>query len=105
MFACIYLFMERQPTHPGKAFRDSVLNPLNITLSQAAREMMVTRKHLSKIVNCHKELTPEMAIRFAAVTNTSPESWLLMQARLNLWNVKDLDTHQIKPFDGAENIK
>lgn len=45
----------------------------------------VTRKTLSEFVNEKSSLSPEMAIRIAKATNTSPESWMAMQMKLTLW--------------------
>ena len=45
----------------------------------------VTRKTLSALINCKASMSPEMALRVARATKTSPESWLYMQAKLDLW--------------------
>jgi addiction module HigA family antidote len=76
---------KRRPTHPGEVLREDVIRPLGMTVTDAAKSLGVTRKTLSALLNCKASLSPEMAVRVARATNTSPESWLYMQAKLDLW--------------------
>ncbi len=76
---------KRKPTHPGQVLKHDVLEPLNLTVTEAARRLGVTRKTLSELINCRAALSPEMAIRIGKATGTTPESWLNMQAKLDLW--------------------
>ena len=87
----------RKPTHPGEIIREDIIKPLGISVTDAAKKLGVTRKTLSALINCRASLSPEMAIRIAKATNTSPESWLFMQAKLDLWNAADKGT-QVEPF-------
>ncbi len=75
----------RKPTHPGEVLREDVINPLGITITEAAKRLGVTRKTLSALINCKASVSPEMAVRIGKATKTSPESWLFMQAKLDLW--------------------
>ncbi|MBW2440371.1 MAG: HigA family addiction module antidote protein [Deltaproteobacteria bacterium] len=75
----------RKPTHPGEILREDIIKPLDLTVTEAARRLGVTRKTLSALINCKASLSPEMAVRVARATKTSPESWLYMQAKLDLW--------------------
>ena len=78
----------RKPVHPGKVFLEDVLIPLGITVTDAARMMNITRKTLSELVNENSSCSPQMAMRIAQVTNTSAESWLAMQIKLDLWKAR-----------------
>ena len=77
--------MIRKQTHPGEVFLKDVLEPLGINITDAAKMLGVTRKTLSEFVNEKSSLSPEMAIRIAKATSTSPESWMTMQMKLTLW--------------------
>ena len=77
--------IRRKPTHPGEILREDIIRPLGLTVTEAAKRLGVTRKTLSALVNCKASMSPEMAVRVAKATKTSPESWLYMQARLDLW--------------------
>ena len=75
----------RKPVHPGEVLLEDVLKPLDITITAAAVKLGVSRKTLSEFVNQKSSLSPEMALRIAEATKTSPESWLNMQTKLDLW--------------------
>jgi addiction module HigA family antidote len=78
--------INRKPTHPGEVIREDIIKPLGITVTEAAKKLGVTRKTLSALLNCRASLSPDMAIRISKATNTTPESWLFMQAKLDLWH-------------------
>ena len=78
----------RKPVHPGRIFFEDVLVPLGLTISDAARMMGITRKTLSELINEKSACSPQMALRIATVTNTSAESWLAMQTKLDLWKAR-----------------
>ncbi len=87
----------RKPTHPGEVLREDVINPLGITVTEAAKRLGVTRKTLSALINCKASMSPEMAVRIGKATKTSPESWLFMQAKLDLWFAEKKPT-KVKAF-------
>ena len=72
------------PTHPGEILRELCLKPLGITVTQAAKALGVTRKHVSAIVNGRAPVTPDMALHLAAAFATEPELWVNMQAQYDL---------------------
>jgi addiction module HigA family antidote len=75
----------RKPAHPGEVLREDVMKPLGLTVTEAAKRLGVARKTLSALLNCRASMSPEMAVRVSRATRTSPESWLYMQAKLDLW--------------------
>ncbi len=87
----------RKPTHPGEIIREDILKELNLSVTDAARSLGVTRKTLSLLINCKCSLSPEMAIRISKATNTSAESWFNMQAKLDLWHAsqKNIEVEQL----------
>jgi addiction module HigA family antidote len=79
---------KRKPTHPGLVLWADVIEPLGLTVTEAAERLGVARKTLSALINGRAALSPEMAVRIARATCTSPESWLMMQTRLDLWEAQ-----------------
>ncbi len=79
------MYKSRRPTHPGEVLREDVIKPLGLTVTEAAKRLGVTRKTLSELINCKSSMSPEMAVRIGKATKTSPDSWLSMQAKLDLW--------------------
>ena len=88
----------RKPTHPGKTLSEDVIKPLGLTVTQAARDLGVSRKTLSELINQKAALSSEMALRIAKATNTSPESWLNMQTKLDLWNALQHEPENVSEF-------
>jgi antitoxin HigA-1 len=73
------------PPHPGEVLRDLCLEPLELTITDAAAALGVSRKTLSAILNGRAGISPEMAIRLSIAFNTTPESWLNQQSQYDLW--------------------
>jgi addiction module HigA family antidote len=89
---------QRKPTHPGEVLLEDILKPLGLTITDAAKSLGVTRKTLSELVNQKASLSPEMAIRISKATHTSPESWLKMQAKLDLWYALQREPENVREF-------
>jgi len=79
---------KRKPTHPGEMLREDVLPALNMTQAELARRLGVSRLSVSELLHEKRALSPDMAIRIATLTNTTPESWLRMQQAVDLWELK-----------------
>ena len=73
------------PPHPGEVLRQLSLDPLKLSVTEAARGLGVSRKTLSAIVNGRAGVTPEMAVRLSIAFGTSSESWLNQQLQYDLW--------------------
>jgi antitoxin HigA-1 len=78
---------KRPPAHPGRILKVHYIEPLNLTVSDLARNLKISRKTLSKIINEHGSITSEMALRFSKAFNTTPELWLNLQNNYDLWHV------------------
>jgi len=73
------------PPHPGEILRELCLDPMGISVTDAAEALGVSRKTLSSILNGRAGISPEMAIRLSKAFDTSPESWLNQQQQFDLW--------------------
>jgi len=76
---------KRIPTHPGGILRRQYMEPLSLTVSGIAEILGVSRKTISKIINEHGGITPDMALRLSKAFNTTPELWLNLQRNYDLW--------------------
>lgn len=76
------------PPHPGEVIRGLCLEPLEISVTDAAEALGVARKTLSAILNGRAGISPEMALRLSIAFNTSPESWMNQQTQYDLWLAK-----------------
>lgn len=91
----------RKPTHPGAILREDVLPSLNITQTELADRLGVSRRSVSQILHEHRPLTPDMAIRLAHFLGTTPESWLNMQQALDVW---ELERKNAKVYEQIEKV-
>jgi len=73
------------PPHPGEVLRELCLEPLELTITDTAAALGVSRKTLSAILNGRAGISPEMAIRLSIAFDTTPESWLNQQSQYDLW--------------------
>jgi addiction module HigA family antidote len=76
------------PPHPGDVLKELCLEPLGLTVSEAAKALDVSRKTLSAILNRRAGITPEMALRLSIAFNTTAESWLMQQIQYDLWRAE-----------------
>lgn len=73
------------PPHPGEILRDLCLEPLGLSVTNAAKALGVSRKTLSSILNGRAGISPEMAVRLSIAFDTTAESWLNQQVQYDLW--------------------
>ena len=76
------------PPHPGEVIRELCLEPLEISVTAAARALGVTRKALSELLNRRSGVSPAMALRLAKAFDTTAESWLNLQQQYDLWQAR-----------------
>ena len=96
---------KRCPSHPGYILKMLYIKPSALTITKLAENLDVSRKAVSAIVNEHKSITAEMALRLAqAFPSSTPETWLKLQSNYDLWQAE----HQtsawkfIQPMTGLE---
>ncbi len=78
----------RPPMHPGRILRDDVLPALDLTVSEAARQMGVSRHTLHRIMAGTHSITTEMAVRLGHFCGNGPQLWLTMQQNYDLWHAE-----------------
>lgn len=76
------------PTHPGEILREDVLPALEMTVSDAARELRVSRQTLHRVLSGSMAVSPEMAVRLGKFCGNGSGLWLRMQAAYDLWHAE-----------------
>src|SRR2546429_7127141 len=76
------------PPHPGEIIKELCLEPLSLSVTDAAKGLGVTRKALSELLNGHTGVSPEMAIRLEQAFGSTAEAWLRMQLAHDLWHAE-----------------
>jgi addiction module HigA family antidote len=90
------------PPHPGEIIRELCVEPLDLTVTEAAEALGVARKTLSTLLNGRAGISPEMALRLSKVFGRTPEGWLRLQLQFDLWKVEQsLDISNLKRIKAA----
>jgi len=97
---------KRCPAHPGRILKNFYLEPLGLTITKLSGILGISRKAVSGIVNEHKSITPDTALRLSsAFANTTAESWLNLQRNYDLWHAahKSAEWKTIKPVQTTDS--
>jgi addiction module HigA family antidote len=74
----------KNPAHPGRIVRSACLEPLGLSISEAAKILGVTRQALNNVIIGKSGISPEMAIRLTKAFGSTEETWLRMQLAYDL---------------------
>jgi addiction module HigA family antidote len=85
----------KNPVHPGRVVRNACLEPLGLSVTDAAKALGVTRQALNNVINGKSGISPEMAIRLTKAFGSTEETWLKMQLAYDLAKARK-DEHRIK---------
>ena len=90
----------KNPPHPGSVVLHDCIEPMGLTITDAATALGVTRTTLSELVNGKRGISPEMAVRLSKVFGGSAESWLTQRAHYELAHI-NADRIKLKPLEFA----
>ena len=85
----------KNPPHPGLSVRLNCLEPFELSVTEGAKALGVSRTTLSRLINGQAGVSPEMAIRLAKAFGATPDIWIRMQAAYDLAQAR-LHEHEIK---------
>ena len=74
----------KNPPHPGRSIKENCLDPLDLNVTEAAKVLDIARHTLSRVLNGHAAISPEMAIRLEKAGWSNAEFWLRRQTTYNL---------------------
>lgn len=86
----------RSPTHPGALLREDVLPALRVTVTDAARQLGVSRQALHAILAERAGISAEMAVRLGKFCGNGPSLWLRMQQAHDLWKAEQAMAEVVK---------
>lgn len=90
------------PPHPDEVLKTLCIDPLGLTVTEAAKALDVSRKTLSEILNGRAGISPEMAVRLSLAFDTTAESWLEQQLQYDLWKAEQKrDTLRVQRLTAA----
>ena len=76
---------KRKPLSPGELLNEEFIQPLGLTQEGLAQRTGVARRRINEIVCGRRGITPDTAVRLARAFGTTPEFWLNLQNRYDLW--------------------
>lgn len=91
----------RPPTHPGEMLLEEFLNPMELSQRDLAQAIAVPYQRINEIVNGHRGITPSTALRLAQFFGMSPDFWMNLQQRWDLYHARQNESRalqNIKPF-------
>ncbi|MCA6431521.1 MAG: HigA family addiction module antidote protein [Cytophagales bacterium] len=89
-------FIQHSPPHPGELLYEFYLEPLQLSIKDAADKLDISRPNLSAIVNGRAGISAVMAMKLAKAFNTTPQYWLNMQVNFDLWVASQQEAPTIK---------
>ena len=93
--------LKRSPIHPGEILREDVLPSLEISVSEAARRLGISRQQLHRVLACTHPITTEMALRIGKFAGNGPGVWLRMQQAYDLWHTEQRMKDELSKVETA----
>jgi antitoxin HigA-1 len=92
----------RSPTHPGEMLFEEFLKPYGLTQTELAKRIGVSYVRVNELVRGKRGITPDTALRLSKFFGTSPELWLNLQLKWDLWQLLNSEAareiDRIKPY-------
>ena len=93
----------KNPIHPGRVVNHDCLEPLGLSVTDAAKVLGVTRQALNNVVNGKAGLSPEMAIRLEQAFGSTADTRLRMQAAYDLAEARKREAGiKVVRYDSAQ---
>ena len=90
------------PPHPGEIIREFYIEVLELTVTNGAKLLVVSRKSFSALLNGKSGISPEMALRLSKVFGRTPEGLLKLQLQYDLWQIEQkVDLNYLKKIKAA----
>ena len=93
------IVVSREPIHPGEFLREDYMPELGLSVAGLAEKLGVTRQTINDIVREKRNLSPDMCLRLGRLFGTTPQFWMNMQAKVDLWNAMDLHSQDIEAIE------
>jgi antitoxin HigA-1 len=87
---------QREPTHPGEMLLEEFLIPMGMTQRQLADAIHVPYQRINELVNTRRGITPSTALRLAKFFGMSPDFWMNLQLRWDLYHAQQTEVKALK---------
>lgn len=93
--------MMKNPPHPGELLREDVLIPFGLAVTEAAGRLSMSRVALSRVLNGHAGISPDLAIRLERAGVSTARFWVTLQANYDLAQALKHDQPRVKALQAA----
>lgn len=94
---------DREPTHPGEMLLEEFLEPMGMTQQQLARQIRVPFQRINELVNRRRGVTPATALRLSRLFGNSPDFWMNLQIRWDLYRAQKKESGILKTIEPLRN--
>ncbi|OGR11203.1 MAG: addiction module antidote protein, HigA family [Desulfobacula sp. GWF2_41_7] len=91
----------RTPTHPGEMLSEEFLKPMGLTQRQLADSIHVPYQRINEIINGRRGVTPSTALRLSKYFGVSPDFWLNLQLRWDLYFAQQAEANELNLISPA----
>jgi addiction module HigA family antidote len=95
----------REPTHPGEMLVEEFLKPMGLTQRDLAQGIYMPYQRVNALVNRRRGLTPSTALRLAKYFGTSPDFWMHLQLRWDLYHTQQAEAHELKRIKKVKVVR
>lgn len=95
----------RPPTHPGEMLREEFLVPMNISQRDLADAIHVPYQRVNELVNQKRGITPSTALRLAKFFGVSPDFWLNLQVRWDLYRAQVAEADELASIEDFHHLQ
>lgn len=96
------IMVSREPVHPGEFLREDYMPELGLTVTTLAKRLGVSRQTVNDIVREKRGLSPEMCLRLGRLFGTTPQFWMNMQSKVDIWDSLALHEDEVMAIEPIE---
>lgn len=96
------IMVSRKPVHPGEFLREDYMPELGLTVAALAKRLGVSRQTVNDIVREKRGLSPEMCLRLGRLFGTTPQFWMNMQSKVDIWDFLALHEEEVMAIEPIE---
>lgn len=96
------IMVSREPVHPGEFLREDYMPELELTVATLAKRLGVSRQTVNDIVREKRGLSPEMCLRLGRLFGTTPQFWMNMQSKVDIWDSLALHEDEVMAIEPIE---
>lgn len=93
------IIISREPIHPGELLREEYMAELGLSVAGLAERLGVSRQTVNEIVREKRSLSPDMCLRLGRLFGTTPQFWMNMQEKVDLWDSLALHREEIEAIE------